>query len=161
MVVAVWVKANDIAEGNEWKAVKFTSFGNRPPTSAELAAFPVTPGDRPWVPTLDGVTDWPDHIPCDVNNSAHSVFTLPLLPVHMFSVHDLTTPAHLLALPDLAIQLFLVKKAIVQGMVMDILTDHWVLTDAQYEGVLTSEEAQRNYPRLYHHALQHTQPMSV
>jgi hypothetical protein len=52
MVCAVWMKANNTAQAHEWLAIKFTSFGSRPPTAIELAAFPVNPGDRPWVPAL-------------------------------------------------------------------------------------------------------------
>ena len=164
MVVAVWLKANDVIEGNEWQAIKLTSFGNRPPTSAELAAFPVTPGNRPWLPALDGVIESSDRVSCDVSNAELPVFTLTLLPVHMFNVSNVTTPAHLLALPDLTVPLYLVKQAMIRGMILDILNERWLLTDAQCETVLASVDVQQNDQQnatrrlqLYQYALQRVQ----
>eukprot|EP01032_Pedospumella_encystans_P010310 gene10310-12062_t len=144
MVIAVWLKANDVIERNEWQATKFTSFGTRPPTSAELAAFPVTPGDRPWLSPLDGVIESSDRVSCDVSTAELSVFTLTLLPVHMFNVPNMNTPAHLLALPDLIVPLYLVKQAMVRGMIVDILNERWLLTDAKCETVLACVDVQQN-----------------
>ena len=161
MVVAVWLKANNVIEGNEWQAFKFTSFGNRPPTSAELAAFPVTPGDGPWLPALDGVIESSDRVSCDVSNAELPVFTLTLLPVHMFQVPNVTTPAHLLALPDLTITLYLVKQAMLRGMILDILNERWLLTDAQCEIILACVDVQQNdsvrFRQLHQYALQRVQ----
>lgn len=158
MVVMVWRKSEDIVAPAEYEATHFISFGNKAPTAAQLAGFPMVPDPHgAWLPELQGVVeDEAFSVPCNSDNIDHPMFNIQLHAQSLFSLpNDQGPQPHLIqALPPLVFHLARIRWKILEMIVDDILVKMYHLSDEEVQEIVDHQETQISYPSLYMFALQ-------
>jgi len=153
MVAVLWCKQGCTVQEADYQAVQFVSFGNRPPTAAELAEFNAGAELGLQVPAMTGVTGRSDHVASIDANKAHPALQIRLPAAVLFAMPEMIGPNRYFILPDLVYQLTDAKVDVLEGIAEDIRCKTYTLSLSELQLIVNDPEVQSSHAFLHKIAL--------
>ena len=150
MTACVWEKDGDTAEGEDWIATRFVSFGNRQLTEVELEEYPAAEMDTDHAQLNAPVVNF-----LEEQGGSAQIHPLTFTMSALFDLPNQAAPADIAATEDVVVDLVMLRSGTVLGIVRDIMRGRWVLNNDELFRIIEEVPADptHRFARLRQHAL--------